>query len=451
MQQALTFSSLIGPGSGGIDRDRATRPTTADASFGNILAETEGRASRDEAAGETVAEGELVPMEVAEDLSDSGGALWGAQQAGEIPLVTPGGAVNVKATGGAEPEGAPDSLENVALTSRSNAPAGRVPVSADNGEPVPAMTVRPEANPSGAAHGSEAESPPAEAEEPQPEGPVSLPRAVMRAGDPVSQPVGEVQTGSAETMATATRLQQGGGVARLPEVPQANTLTDSHRKREPSAAVRLEEGVVVAERRPEAPSVLRPKSAQSAYESFTGADEPKAPLPEKAASDIPAEVTGFSDEAIRSVERGSSLRVLDVGPGPGPAVRIFRPVATALAERVATASSGALDVRLSPEELGNLRISFSQDEAGLSVVIRAERPDTLELLRRHVSQFAEDLREQGYEGVSISFGNEGGGGTAEGGAHSRPTRFTDATSATNETIRVSSSRPVTTGGLDIRL
>lgn len=106
----------------------------------------------------------------------------------------------------------------------------------------------------------------------------------------------------------------------------------------------------------------------------------------------------------RSVSQ--SLRASETTPTDTQGKNVARSVASALAERVANATSGNLEVRLSPEELGRLRITFTQAEAGLTVVIQADRPETLDLLRRNAEQFSEDLRSAGYEDVTMSFGND---------------------------------------------
>ncbi|WP_158547379.1 flagellar hook-length control protein FliK [Rhodovulum sp. 12E13] len=69
---------------------------------------------------------------------------------------------------------------------------------------------------------------------------------------------------------------------------------------------------------------------------------------------------------------------------------------------------GSVDVALHPEELGRVRLSFSPAEAGLTVTIQADRPDTLDLLRRHADLLGNDLRQQGFGTISFEFGAQGG-------------------------------------------
>ncbi|NDR57889.1 flagellar hook-length control protein FliK [Aliiruegeria sabulilitoris] len=90
-----------------------------------------------------------------------------------------------------------------------------------------------------------------------------------------------------------------------------------------------------------------------------------------------------------------------------------RSLAETISDRVQVTSRESFDVRLSPEELGNLRISFINAESGLSVNIHADRPETLELFRRNIEVLSADLRALGYEDVSMSFAE----GRSEGGDH----------------------------------
>ncbi|MBT8459846.1 MAG: flagellar hook-length control protein FliK, partial [Boseongicola sp.] len=80
------------------------------------------------------------------------------------------------------------------------------------------------------------------------------------------------------------------------------------------------------------------------------------------------------------------------------------PVMTQLSEATRTASTGLIEVRLSPEELGRVKLFLSPSDAGLSVTFLTERPETMELIRRHVEIFANDLRLQGHQNLSFQFG-----------------------------------------------
>lgn len=66
-----------------------------------------------------------------------------------------------------------------------------------------------------------------------------------------------------------------------------------------------------------------------------------------------------------------------------------------------------VEVLLSPEELGRVQLDFRSESGGMRVILTAERPDTLDLLRRHADQLLAELRDAGYSGASLSFGQWG--------------------------------------------
>ena len=77
-----------------------------------------------------------------------------------------------------------------------------------------------------------------------------------------------------------------------------------------------------------------------------------------------------------------------------------------LAEIVHANNGKSVDVALSPEELGRVKLSIIAADNGVVVSILAERPETLELLRRHIDQLSQELRELGYQNPRFSFSNE---------------------------------------------
>lgn len=89
---------------------------------------------------------------------------------------------------------------------------------------------------------------------------------------------------------------------------------------------------------------------------------------------------------------------------PTPAAEA-RPIVNSIAEATIKAQNGTVELRLSPEELGRVRISMSHHEHGISVVLNVDRDDTLSLLRRHASELAAALREAGLGEATIEFAN----------------------------------------------
>ena len=71
-----------------------------------------------------------------------------------------------------------------------------------------------------------------------------------------------------------------------------------------------------------------------------------------------------------------------------------------------------VEISLHPEELGRVKMSLSGIDGAMNVAITVERPETLELMRRHIDMLASQLRDIGYKDVTFSFAGHG-----QSGAH----------------------------------
>jgi hypothetical protein len=97
-------------------------------------------------------------------------------------------------------------------------------------------------------------------------------------------------------------------------------------------------------------------------------------------------------------------------PSTGLPLALSRQLATALAER-ATERSGSFDMALDPPELGRLRLSFGQLDMGgaITLSIVADRPETADLMRRHIALLAQEFQRAGLDAPQVDIsGREGG-------------------------------------------
>ncbi|MDT8325901.1 MAG: flagellar hook-length control protein FliK [Roseovarius sp.] len=62
-----------------------------------------------------------------------------------------------------------------------------------------------------------------------------------------------------------------------------------------------------------------------------------------------------------------------------------------------------IDLILSPAELGPVRLSMSSLDGVMSVTVSAERPETLDLMRRHIETLAQEFLNIGYGKAQFSF------------------------------------------------
>lgn len=90
---------------------------------------------------------------------------------------------------------------------------------------------------------------------------------------------------------------------------------------------------------------------------------------------------------------------------PIPPHHVVMQIAAAMG-RGAFGADRVIDLVLNPEELGKVRLSLSQSDAGLSVSVLAERPETLDLLRRNIDLLAREFLDIGYQSAEFSFGHE---------------------------------------------
>lgn len=82
--------------------------------------------------------------------------------------------------------------------------------------------------------------------------------------------------------------------------------------------------------------------------------------------------------------------------------------ATQISEAAKQLPDGPIEISLSPEELGKVKLTFQVSEAGaMNVVVAAERPETLELLRRNADTLLQDFQDLGYEQSSFEFQQDG--------------------------------------------
>ena len=130
---------------------------------------------------------------------------------------------------------------------------------------------------------------------------------------------------------------------------------------------------------------------------------------------------------------------------------LARGAASQIAEAVRVPLDGSIEVRLSPEELGRVRVSMIPGEAGLVIQLVAERPETLDLLRRHADLLAADLHDAGYTGLEFSFSREDQGHAPSGsGSGSRPDPIVEQT-AMRPAAPGGVARTDADGTLDLRL
>ncbi len=143
---------------------------------------------------------------------------------------------------------------------------------------------------------------------------------------------------------------------------------------------------------------------------------------------------------------------LQVEPTPPRAAPLTLHPAQVVAQILpkAKAQDKAVELLLAPEELGKLRFVIQHDGASVKISLTAERPETLDLLRRHADQLVQEFRQSGYSGATIDFGNWSRQG--QQGQSAQPILTEEAQMAVLPDIPPAATLPAPgTQGLNLRL
>lgn len=98
---------------------------------------------------------------------------------------------------------------------------------------------------------------------------------------------------------------------------------------------------------------------------------------------------------------------------PSPLSQLTAPQQSAMARHVAgqihdalrIAGDKAVEISLNPAELGRIRMSVSASEGGVTLHILAERPETLDLMKRNLDSLSKSLTDLGFDTMDLSFGH----------------------------------------------
>lgn len=148
--------------------------------------------------------------------------------------------------------------------------------------------------------------------------------------------------------------------------------------------------------------------------------------------------------------RSTDPRVMAAPTQPAPTYQRVdaHPILRQVAEAVTRMSDDSVEIRLSPEELGTVRLQMVHGGNSMTVHITADRPETLDLMRRNIEDLARDLAEAGYEGAEFTFGEGGDGGRGDGRRHSQDRNDPVPVNPTPGTM---TPKEPATSGLDLRI
>ncbi|MFN3663730.1 flagellar hook-length control protein FliK [Yoonia sp.] len=83
-----------------------------------------------------------------------------------------------------------------------------------------------------------------------------------------------------------------------------------------------------------------------------------------------------------------------------------RQIAKQLAVAITQHPGRSTEIALNPVELGRVRMNIAAHDGALSLHIMVERPETTDLMRRHIETLTEEFHALGYSDVTFSFSDE---------------------------------------------
>ncbi len=134
-----------------------------------------------------------------------------------------------------------------------------------------------------------------------------------------------------------------------------------------------------------------------------------------------------------------------------------RHVAQQVANGVRFHADKTVEITLKPAELGRVQISMSTGEQGVVVHVNAERPETIDLLRRHIDQLASEFQDIGYGQSEFHFGGTGSDAYHDKADNNAPdaSRPSDPVNAEpthkNETDHIAMQNRIDLDRVDIRI
>ncbi|KPQ07019.1 MAG: Flagellar hook-length control protein [Rhodobacteraceae bacterium HLUCCA12] len=88
-----------------------------------------------------------------------------------------------------------------------------------------------------------------------------------------------------------------------------------------------------------------------------------------------------------------------------------RETAHQIATQVTQLGKGRFELSLSPGELGKVDMWLHDSDNRLTLTVNAERPETMDLIRRHIGLLEQELRQMGLGSLSLQLGDNGAPGS----------------------------------------
>jgi flagellar hook-length control protein FliK len=150
---------------------------------------------------------------------------------------------------------------------------------------------------------------------------------------------------------------------------------------------------------------------------------------------------------VRTATPASLAQILSRPETPGQ-------IARQLAEASQRMQDQSVQIALNPKELGKVKMMISALDGAVTVNVVAERPETLDLMRRNVHELVREFHELGYETVNFSFAEGQSRSGAEKNDSNGETRQFGGSAQTADTQPANDAsiiHMIPSDGLDLRL
>jgi len=144
-----------------------------------------------------------------------------------------------------------------------------------------------------------------------------------------------------------------------------------------------------------------------------------------------------------------SVQVAHTSATPTAGAETVRHAAHQMAVAISARQGQTTEIALNPEELGRVRLTMSAVDTTITLTVIAERPETTDLMRRHIDALAQEFKAMGYDKISFSFAGEGQAQAGDGPSdHAKNPQLPGVVIDDPVTIL---QQPQRKAGLDLRL
>ena len=114
--------------------------------------------------------------------------------------------------------------------------------------------------------------------------------------------------------------------------------------------------------------------------------------------------------------------------------------------------NGEIEIELRPLDLGRMKLTFKQEAQGLAVVVEAERPETVEQIKRHLEQLSTAEAAPRFRFEQNSFGQNARDGQSaqRQNRSSRSESYSDQSTENTSIYPATSVSDLVSGNVDIR-